>query len=114
MDTRLLVSIVAGSLLVVVWYFVLSLGFGIAASGREGVAVLWCSGCIPGASLARAIKRNGDCGWGIESVPYGLLGLVIAGAAYGMSMTVGAAAFWAIAFGAFSGAAGCLLSNRSD
>ena len=114
MDTRLLVSIIVGCLFVVAWYFVLALGIGIEVQGSEGLAVLWCSGCIPGASLGRAIKRSGDCGWGLESVPYGLLGLVIAAAAYGISMLAGAAPFWAIAFGALSGGAGCHLSNRSD
>ena len=114
MDPRLLASIVVGSLFVVAWYFLLSLGLGIEVSGREGTGVLWCSGCIPGASLGRAIKRSGDCGWGVESIPYGLLGLAIAAAGYGISMVAGAAPFLAITFGALSGATGCLLSSRPD
>ena len=114
MDTRLLVSIVVGSLFVVVWYFILSLGIGIEVGGREGIGVLWFSGCIPGASLGRAIKRSGDCGWGVESIPYGLLGLAIAAAGYGVFMAVGAAPLLGISFGALSGAAGCLLSSRPE
>ena len=66
MDTRLLISIVVGCLVVVLWYIVFSVGLGIDPDGSEGIAVLWCSGCILGAPLGRAIKRGGDCDWGWE------------------------------------------------
>ena len=64
--------------------------------------------------FGRAIKRSGDCGWGVESIPYGLLGLAIAAAGYGVFMAVGAAPLLGISFGALSGAAGCLLSSRPE
>lgn len=114
MDTRLLVSIIVGCLLVVAWYFLLSLGLGIEVSGSEGIGVLWCSGCILGAPLGRAIKRGGDGDWGLVSGLFGLIGLVVGSLAFGLSMLVGAAPFWAITFGALSSATGCLLSSRSE
>ena len=114
MDTRLLVSAIVGCLLVVGWYFLFSLGLGIEVSGSEGIGVLWCSGCILGAPLGRAIKRGGDGDWGLVSGLFGLIGLAIGAAAFGISMAIGAAPFWAIIFGALSGAAGCLLSSRSE
>jgi hypothetical protein len=114
MDTRLLVSSLVGSLVVVAWYFLLSRGIGIEVSGSEGVGVLWCSGCIPGAPLGRAIKRGGDGDWGLVSGAFGLIGLAVGAAAFGLSMLVGLAPLWAIAFGALSGATGHLLSSRSE
>ena len=114
MDIRLLISIVVGCLVVVLWYIVFAVGLGIDPDGSEGIAVLWSSGCILGAPLGRTIKRGGDGYWGLMSTLFGLIGLAIGAAAFGISMAIGAAPFWAIIFGALSGAAGCLLSSRSE
>lgn len=114
MDARLLISLIVGALVVVAWFLLFSLGLSINPGSNEAVAVLWCSGCILGAPLGRMVKRDGDSDWGVRSSLFGLLGLACAAAGFGLSMLVGAAPVWAIVFGGFSGAVGCLLSSRSS
>ena len=114
MNARLLISLIVGALAVIAWFLLFSLGLSINPESSEGVAVLWCSGCILGAPLGRTIKRDGDGYWGVQSSLFGLLGLGCAAAAYGISMVIGAAPVWAVVFGGLSGAVGCLLSSRSS